>query len=188
MRRATLTFLLLTLFTSALGGQALAAQPLERVKYSDADGPFRDDFLSDACGFDVYTEFTVKGVFTLFDDFSGKDHQNFEAIYSAGGKRLIERDGFTVFFTPETQSVEGSILTITFSETFKGLPLKWMQPGNGVLIRDAGRVTFDYTVVIDLDTGEEISFEQEVSDVKGPHPFLDLTQQELLDILCGALA
>ena len=119
-----------------------------------------------------------------------KTHVNQKVVFSnpANGAKLVERDAFTIFSKPEVIIPNETTVTLMSSNTFKGLPLRWMQPGKGVLIRDAGQVTFDVTLVIDLDTGDVISFEEEISNVKGPHPFLDLTDEEFADIFCGALA
>jgi hypothetical protein len=67
------------------------------------------------------------------------------------------------------------------------VPLKWRVPGEGVILLDAGTVTFTTTVVIDLATGEEISFEQTLSDLHGPHPSLTQPESETEDIFCSAM-
>lgn len=180
---------LLLLLVVGLAPAAVAGPPLVMEKFEDVFGPERDPFLSDVCGFDVFVEVHVKGKFTLFDDLSAKEHVNVHVVFTnpETGAAFLERDAFTVFSDPVSETVEDDILTVRFSDTFKGLPLKWMQPGNGVLIRDAGQVTFEVTIVIDLMTGEEISFDEQISIVKGPHPFLDLSFEETDAIGCGAL-
>ena len=44
-----------------------------------------------------------------------------------------------------------------------------------------GSVTFNATLVIDLDTDEVVSFEETLSDVHGPHPSLTKPESEQLE-------
>jgi hypothetical protein len=74
-----------------------------------------------------------------------------------------------------------------FEDTFRGVPLKWRVPGEGVVLLDAGTVTFNATLVIDLATDEVISFEETLSDLHGPHPSLTQPDSETTDIFCAAM-
>jgi hypothetical protein len=65
--------------------------------------------------------------------------------------------------------------TITFVDTFRGLPEKISITGGPTLTRDAGTVTFTTTFALDPDTGEPIGepLSAEVTFLHGPHPELE---------------
>ena len=102
---------------------------------------------------------------------------------------LIERNASNVFSEPVVEAIdeEAGTLTATFVNTFRGAPFKWQIPGEGVIILDAGTVTITTTVVTDLATGEEISFEVAYSDMHGPHPSLFQSESEWTEMFCGAM-
>jgi hypothetical protein len=74
-----------------------------------------------------------------------------------------------------------------FEDTVRGVPFKWRVPGEGVVLLDAGTVTFSGTVVIDIATDEVISFDVEITDMHGPHPSLTQPESETLEIFCAAM-
>ena len=118
-------------------------------------------------------------------------HFNNEYIYTnAATGRMFFETASANRITPPTMEIvdeEARTITLIFADTLKGLPFKWYQPGTGVLLRDAGQVTFSASVVFDLDTGDFIDFSQELTNVKGPHPSLFLSSEEINEIGCGAL-
>jgi hypothetical protein len=65
--------------------------------------------------------------------------------------------------------------TITFVDTFLGLPEKISITGGPTLSRDAGTVTITTTFALDPETGEPIGepLSQEVTFLHGPHPDLE---------------
>ena len=65
--------------------------------------------------------------------------------------------------------------TITFVDTFVGLPEKISITGGPTLSRDAGTVTFTTTFALDPETGEPIGdpLSEEVTFLHGPHPELE---------------
>jgi hypothetical protein len=65
--------------------------------------------------------------------------------------------------------------TITFVDTFIGLPEKISITGGPTLSRDAGTVTFTTTFALDPETGEPIGepLSEEVTFLHGPHPELE---------------
>ena len=178
-----------------LVGFALVAsaggKPQFTEKFEDSGGPFLDPFVSALCGFDVLFQFHQKGKFTVFADGTARLHYNDRYIYTnaANGRVLIETASANRITPPDMEIVdeEARTVTIIFSDTFKGLPFKWYQPGTGVLLRDAGQVTFQGSIVFDLDTGAFLGFSQEITNLKGPHPALFLSDDETAAIGCGAL-
>lgn len=172
--------------------QANGGKPIFQEKFDDRFVDDPDFFVLDVCGVEVATEFHFFGKFTLFGDMSSKLHVNVDIQTvdpGTGAILLREKDALNVFSEPVVEILDetAGTLTIMFEDTVTGNPFKWLVPGEGVLIRDAGQVTFSGTVVIDLATGDVISFDEEIS-IKGPHPGLDLSEEEILAIFCGAMA
>lgn len=170
---------------------AQAAPPEFKERYSFEDPAHKDDFLSDVCGTDIYASASGKGTVKFYENGRIVDHFNVTTKHwnPATGDVVIRQEAATFrgmgveVFDPETMTV-----TITFEDTFTGLPSKWMKPGEGLLWRDAGKVTFAGTIVLDVsgDEPELISFDETV-DIKGPHPELTEDFEVLVGILCGAL-
>jgi hypothetical protein len=173
---------------------AQGGKPVFVDRFDDRFVEDPDLFVLDFCGIDgVRTEFHFKGSFTLYEDGSAKLHLNEDIVSTdsaTGSVLLVVRNAFNVFSEPVEEIVDedAGTLTLIFDDTFVGLPLMWMVPGEGVLIRDAGVVRFVATVVLDLETGEEISFTAEITELHGPHPFLDLSDEEIAGIFCGAMS
>jgi hypothetical protein len=71
--------------------------------------------------------------------------------------------------------IDESAGTITFVDTFVGLPEKISVTGGPTLSRDAGTVTFTTTFALDPETGEPIGdpLSEEVTFLHGPHPELE---------------
>ena len=192
---AVIAVSVLAVATTGLVVSSAAAVEPRRIVHERFDDRFVEDpdaAALELCGVEVVSDFHIWGSFTLFEDLSAISHVNF-AVNSVdaetGAVRLYERDGFTVFSEPVLETIDevAGTLTLVFEETHKGTPLKWLIPGEGVILLGAGQVTFTATMVIDLATGEEISFEQEFSGVRGPHPALDLTRDEAIAAFCGAM-
>ncbi|HKX74507.1 MAG TPA: hypothetical protein VJR05_03875 [Acidimicrobiia bacterium] len=194
MRRIAMLALAVTALTMVLIAPAAASggKPIFRETFDDRFVEDPDLFVLDVCGVEVVTEFHIRGTFTLFEDLSATNQFNFQAVSfdpSTGDVLLAERDAGMTFSDPviETIDEEAGTLTIMFSDTVKGNPLKWVIPGEGVIILDAGQVTISGTVVFDLATGEVLFADVQISNVKGPHPFIDLTEEETLAMFCGAM-
>jgi hypothetical protein len=127
------------------GAGTAAADPPETFTESDT---FVDPFLSELCG----TEITVSYTFTLrtvfFEEGSDVPHQHlatFSATLTGPGGSLIEREAWREYDTGD-------------SATTTGLPFHLRSSDGGVVIRDAGYVTF-------TEDGD-------IAVVHGPHPFL----------------
>ena len=87
-------------------------------------------------------------------------------------------------FTSNDEPIENGDGTVTFVQTFTGLPELIRLANGGVLLRDAGTVVF--TFVFDAETGDFIS--QTVSGEKGPHPDLDSGFEAFCDVIVPALS
>jgi hypothetical protein len=167
-------------------------KPLVQERFDDRFVEEPDPFVLDVCGVEVRTEFHFWGNFTLYPDMTARTHFNDDVVTTdpdTGEVLLVQRNSGNVFSEPVVEIIdeEAGTLTVMFEDTFRGVPLKWRVPGEGVILLDAGTVTFTGTVVIDLATDEVLSFEETLSDVHGPHPFLMLSEEETLDLFCGAM-
>jgi hypothetical protein len=128
-------------------GPALAAPPADRVVRIVESGTEVDEFLTEECGATITRTFTFRETTVFFEPGSELPHQHmaqFRATISGPGGTLIERSAWRELDTEE-------------SGTFTGLPFRLMSPDGGVLIRDAGFVTFT---------------EDGIAVVHGPHPSL----------------
>jgi len=180
LRRGLLIALVTVLVV--LPARALAGPPqITHDRFSDAF----DDV--DVCG--LIVDIRSEGVFTdkVFFDRDG----NFVRFLStvSGKTTYTAANGKAVVVQFANQFVEGEPIvdeaagTITFVTTYKGLPEKIKTPGGGVLLRDAGIITFADT--FDLVTGELISSE---TVVKGPHPEADSDFSLFCEVFTEALA
>lgn len=195
MRRLGKTALVVVVLVAMAAPAALAAgggTPLIQERFDDRFVEEPDLFVLEVCGVEVSTEFHFWGNFTLHPDMTARTHFNDEIVSTdpdTGDVLLITRNSGNVFSAPVVEIIdeEAGTLTLMFEDTFRGVPFKWRVPGEGVILLDAGTVTFNVTVVIDLATGEEISFEQTLSDVHGPHPSLAQPGSETEAIFCSAM-
>lgn len=186
---------LVVVVVASLAPAALAAgggKPLIRDTFDDRFVEEPDPFVLDLCGVEVKTEFHFRGHFTLYPDMTARTHFNDHIVstdVATGEVLLIERNAANVFSEPvvETIDEEAGTLTVMFEDTFRGVPFKWRVPGEGVILLDAGTVTFAVTVVFDLATDEVISFEETLSGVHGPHPSLTQPESETIEIFCDAM-
>lgn len=194
-RAGTAALLVATLVVASASGAVAAGEgrkPVVREPIREHVIEEVDPFALEVCGVEATREATVRGQFMLYGDGTSRTHLNIEIVYTdpeTGDVLLIERDAETFFDGPVSETVdeEAGTVTLRFESTITGLPLRGIVPGEGILIRDAGRITENITIVLDLETGEELSFEAEVVDVRGPHPFLELSPEESAALFCGAL-
>lgn len=186
-----LALALAPLFATAAGAES-GRKPLLREQIDDRFVEEPDQYALEACEVEVRIEGRVRGHFVLHGDLTARRHLNIEFTWSdlqSGALLLVERDAETFFERPISETVDehAGTLTLVFESIIVGLPLKGMVPGEGVIIRDAGRITEIVTVVLDLQTGEEISVSGQFTDVRGPHPFAELTPAEREALFCDAL-
>ena len=195
MRRLGTVVLAMLLLMAMAAPTALAVgggKPIAQERFDDRFVEDPDLFVLEVCGVEVRTEFHFWGHFTLYADMTARNHLNTEIVSTdpdTGQVLFIERNAADVFSEPTVEIVdeEAGTVTVMFEDTFRGLPLRWQIPGEGVILLDAGTVTISGTVVIDLATGEEISSEVAYSDVHGPHPSLDQSDSEWTEMFCGAM-
>jgi hypothetical protein len=159
-------------------GSGVAAKP---VFYSHAN--FRDTFPDEICGVPgtsfvrgvdnatIYADNTFKDAFTMIQTFTA----------TASGKSIRIHVASQV--SENAEPIDNGDGTITFINTFKGLPEQLKIPHGPVLIRDAGVVTLTQTY--DANTGDFIS--QTVSGEKGPHTDLDSDFAIFCDVIVPAL-
>jgi len=190
-RFGTVLLLVMSLVVVAVAPAAMAGQgkPIVREKSTWVDPAVQDGFLSDACGIDVYYEGSGRSTFNLYADGSIVDHFSAQSsLYSPEtGETLYRQEVAKVNALPVTEvfDPEAETVTISYDETFTGVPSKWSKKGEGVLLRDAGWVRFQGTVVLDVSgpEPEEISFD-ETRTVRGPHPELET---DVVAFICEAL-
>lgn len=186
-RLAPTLAVLALLLTSA--SAALAAGPTVERFHETFSGP--DEFWTDVCQFPVSVSLDERGSFTEYPDGSTRFHLRFHANFSGPGGTIKERNAFNIF-QPEPTTVtvdeEAGTRTETFRQTFRGLVVHLVVPGEGVLIRDAGNLTRTLTVVFDLESGELIDVRTSDVVIRGPHPSFDMPFEEFAALFCGALA
>ena len=194
MRRLWTALVVVALVATAVP-TALAAgggRPLVQERFDDRFVEDPELFVLDVCGVEVRTEFHFWGSFTLYPDMTARNHVNTDIVSTdpdTGEVLLVERNAQNIFSEPvvEIFDEEAGTLTLMFEDTVRGVPFTWRVPGEGVILLDAGSVTFNATLVIDLATDEVISFEETLSDVHGPHPSLTQSDSETLAIFCAAM-
>jgi hypothetical protein len=145
---------------------------------------FTDVFADSICGIAGTSE--VRGVdnFTLYADNTFKDRFELRQTFTAAGS------GKTIVFhvaqqvTGNDEPIDNGNGTLTFVNTFKGLPEQIRLANGRLLTRDAGSVTF--TLLVDAATDQLIS--QTVSSEKGPHPDLDSDFEIFCNVVVPALS
>jgi hypothetical protein len=158
--------LLLAILAVPLGlaPSAGAAPPEVFPPFVDED-TFIDEEL---CDFPVAVSFRFEERHIHFLDDEGNVIRHFSAIQfeatltnEATGKTVIEREAFRVSFDEATGEL-----------TFTGLPFRFFMPAVGLIVRDAGLVTFS-------DAGIVV--------IHGPHPAITDSEATTAAI-CDALA
>lgn len=133
-------------------GAAVAAGGAPTITRGGGVDTFEDDFILDLCGIATETTLTERWTFKEFPDGSSTLH-TVRTFVPADPRLPIEKAGATSF-----DSADGSRVVV-------GTPILLIRPGVGVVVVDAGRVSFDTSGA--------------VSDVRGPHPFLSADLAEL---------
>ena len=190
MRRSRILAVLMGMLLAMTSMSAVGGQPLFMDKISGSEGPFVDPVLLAWCGTEILITFDYKGKVTVFDDDTTRQHINYDWVMfnPANGATVIETAAFNAITLPVMQLVDEEVgtLTMIFEDTVKGMALKWRQPGVGVLLRDAGTVNFQFTMVFDLSTWELLDESLNIT-ANGPHPSLSLSDPERAAIICSAL-
>ena len=159
-------------------GTGIAAKP---VFHEHAN--FSDTFADNICGIDGTSVLNIVDNFTVYADGTFRDTSNFNLVFTAttSGKSVqIFSAGQVSGLADPIDNGDG---TITFVNTFKGLPEKLKIPMGPTLSRDAGVVTLS-------DTFDATTFDflfRVVSGEKGPHPDLDSDFAVFCDVLIPPL-
>jgi hypothetical protein len=163
---------------AASSGVASAAPAVEQFH-----DHFTDSFADEVCGIAVQTDLVVTDNFFVYADGSVKDASSVRATFTnpTNGKSIVLSNAGQ--FTSPASVVNEEAGTITFINSYKGLPEKIQLAQGPVLLRDAGLIAFADT--FDLTTGEFLSEETIVN--RGPHPEADSDFTAFCDVISGAL-
>lgn len=170
---------------------ASADAPVVREKFAETFDFFNEDY-SAGCGVEVLSSGTVRGQFNMFADGTLRVHENGTIIHtnSETGDRVYETWAAT-FWVDASESVgEDGLLTIHETVRANGVPIKFSAKGVGTIVRDAGTITFENTIVLDfslLPGDPLVSFDQEILREGGPHPLFDGINPEEGAALCSAI-
>ena len=169
------------LFVVVLPGSGVAAKPVEQFHEN-----FTDTFPDEVCGINGTS--VARGVF----NFQLSASNTFRVIFvvnqtftaSASGKSIVIHVAQQV--TGFDEPIDNGNGTVTFIETYKGLPEQLRLENGRMLSRDAGSVTV--TTVGSFDSDGNFTFiSQTLSGEKGPHPDLDSDFEVFCDVLIPAL-
>ena len=163
-------------FALALPGATLAAKPI----FSFHDH-FTDSFPGDVCGIPVQIDIVVTDNFFVYADGTARDASSVRSTFTNpdNGKSVVVSSAGTL--TSSTIIDQGAN-TITFVNTYKGLPEKIQTLHGAVLTRDAGIISFRDT--FDLTTFDFLGTQV---IVRGPHPEADADFALFCDVMTGAL-
>jgi hypothetical protein len=161
----------------ALPGTTLAAKPI--AQFHDH---FTESFSGNVCGIDVDITVVVTDNFYLYADDSFKDTSSVRQTFTnpANGRSVFVSSAGQLTGTALIDEDAG---TITFVNTYLGLPEKIQSSQGKVLLRDAGIITFADT--FDLVTGAFLGSE---ITMHGPHPEADSDFEAFCEVVGGALS
>lgn len=171
--RAVFVALLVVL---ALPGAALAARPMERFH-----AHYTDSFSEVLCGITVETQMIVTENVFLYANDGFKTTSSYRLTFTnpENGKSVLLSSAGTIQGTALIDEQAG---TITFVNSFKGLPEKFQADHGRVLTRDAGIITF--TDTFDLATGDFLGSD---FTMNGPHPEADSDFLLFCEVITEAL-
>ena len=177
-RVALFTVVIAAIVAVVMPGSGVAAKP---VFHSHEN--FSDTFADNFCG--IPGTSVARGVdnFTLYANNRFKDNFTLTQTFTATASGKSVRIHVAQQVTGTDQPIDNGDGTVTFVNTFKGLPEQLKIKNGPVLSRDAGVVTF--TQIFDATTGDFIS--QTVSGEKGPHPDLNSDFAVFCNVLIPAL-
>jgi hypothetical protein len=165
----------------ALPGVGVAAAPIvnEHVRFTDT-------FPDQLCDIPGTSTIRVVDNFKLFADGTFLDTSRFTLVFTADdtGKQVqISSAGQA---TGPDEPIDNGDGTITFVNTFIGLPERLSIPGGPTLSRDAGVVTLSTTFFVEED-GSLTFVSQTASGEHGPHPDLASDFELFCDVLVPVL-
>jgi hypothetical protein len=144
-----------------------------------------DTFPDKVCGIRGTSVINVVDNFKLYADGIFRDTSRFRQVFTArnGKSVVIFSAGQVTGLNDPIQNADG---TITFIDTYKGLPEKLSIAGGPALSRDAGKVTLA-TTFRPLRNGDLKFVSQTVSGEHGPHPDLGSGFEVFCNVLVPAL-
>jgi hypothetical protein len=167
---------LLFLMTLVVASSAGAAPLVDRFH-----GTFSDTNPDDSlCGISGASVTSGMDNIQVFADGTFKDQFQLTYVFTADNGKSVEL--FVANQITATGPTDNGDGTVTFTNTFKGIPERWKIPNGPILIIDVGFVTF--TDVVNLATGEVTTT---LDPVNGPHPELDSDFTLLCSVLTPAL-
>lgn len=180
MRFALLLIGLLALAV-ALPGSGVAAKPIV-----NEHSRFTDTFPDEICGIAGTSTIEVVDNFKLYDDGTFLDTARVRQVFTAdeSGKQVQISSAGQV--SGPDEPIDNGDGTITFINTFKGVPEKLSILNGPTLLRDAGNVTIAQTFFVEPN-GDLTFVSRTVSDEKGPHPDLDSGFEAFCNVLAPAL-
>jgi hypothetical protein len=179
--RFALLFTSLLALAVALPGSGVAAEPIVNEHSS-----FSDTFPDELCGIPGTSTFNGVDNFKLYANGTFLETSRLRQVFtsdSTGKQVQISAVGQTSGLDEAIDNGDG---TITFINTFKGLPEKLSIRNGPTLLRDAGSVTIATTFFVELD-GSLTRVSQTVSGEKGPHPDLDSGFEAFCSVILPAL-
>lgn len=179
MRRLfALTGLVATFLLAFMASSASAAPLVDRFH-----GTFSDTFSDNICGIDGTSVVNGMDNIQVFADGTFKDQARLNQVFTSAATHksvlIFVADQFV-----GRGPIDNGDGTVTFTNTFKGLPEMLKLPNGPVLSRDAGFVTFNDT--FDATTGDFLG--ETISPENGPHPELDSGGALFCDVIVPALS
>jgi hypothetical protein len=165
----------------ALPGVGVGAAPIVNEHVS-----FTDTFADEVCGLPGTSTIYVVDNFKLFADGTFLDTSRFRQVFTADGTGKQIQISSAGQISGLDEPIDNGDGTVTFVNTFTGLPEKLSIAGGPTLLRDAGRVTLTTTFFVEAD-GSLTFVSQTVSGEHGPHPDLDSDFEAFCDVLVPVL-
>jgi len=184
-RTAAVTKLALVLagalaLTIGASGGAFAAAPIANEHTSSTD-----TFPDQVCDIPGTSVVNVVDNFKLYTDGTFRDTSRIRQVFTAenGKSVVLFSAGQVTGLNDPIQNADG---TVTFVNTFKGLPEKLSILHGPTLSRDAGSVVVT-TTFLPLPNGDLQFVSQSFSGLHGPHPDLESGFEVFCNVLVPAL-
>jgi hypothetical protein len=178
MRRFALSCVVVAAMAVLAPGSGVAAKVVFHAHES-----FSETFDDNICG--IPGTSVVRGVsnFAAYADNTVKEEFKLTLVFTATESGKSIRIHVAQQFTSNDEPIDNGDGTVTFIQSFKGLPEQVKIANGPLLTRDAGIVTFFR--IFDATTFEFIS--QTVSVERGPHPELDSDFELFCEVVVPAL-
>jgi len=159
------------LFLLAGLGVFLVVWPATAVAAAPDRAMFTDAFPDDVCGFDGTSTIHVVDLFTPHSDGTFSDSSSFRQTFVAlNGKSLsLNAFGHTSGLLDPILNPDG---TVTFINTFIGMPEQVKITNGPPLSLDAGSVQITSTYTVDQDGNPVSLVSRQLAGLHGPHPDL----------------